>query len=211
MKIIPAINCKDFKCVKAQIEKVAEFLPKNGWIQIDVSDGKFTKAKTYNNAKRVMQIAKRSSLKLEVHLMVNNPKAYADKWLKAGADRVIVHIESILTRPGLVSKFGFRKEIGLAIKPETEIKKLFPYLDKIKFIQLLAVKPGYSGQRFNKHTVNKIKFLKKNYPKAVVEIDGGINPKTVQIIKKAGADIAASASYIFDSQNSKEAYKKLLN
>lgn len=185
-------------------------MPKNNWVQIDISDGKFTKAKTWNKPEQLKELRIKNKelrkIKFEIHLMVENPEAWTKKWLKAGANRVIVHVEGISNRR-LVNG---NKKIGVAIKPETPVEKLISYLNKTKIVQLLAVKPGYSGQKFNNGIVKKIKFLKKNYPKVIVEIDGGINPKTAKLVKKAGADIAVSGSYIFDSKDLRASYKNLL-
>ncbi len=215
MVVIPAINCKNFKCVKDRLLKASEFLPKSGWIQIDISDGKFTKAKTWNEPKelRELRIKKKElkGIKFEIHLMVEDWEKEAERWLTAGADRVIVHVEAIrkVESGKWKGKRKYKTGIGIVINPATPVEKLIPYLDKIKFIQLLAVKPGYSRQKFDKKIVEKIKFLKKNFPKVKIEIDGGINPQTAKLVKKAGADIIVSGSYIFNSKKPKISYKNL--
>lgn len=230
MQIIPTINCKNFKCVKEKLENVVGFLSKSAsrqsWVQIDISDGKFTPVKTWNKPKEFKKLVnsnqKLGKIKFEIHLMVENPEVLAKKWLEAGADRVIMHAEAIKKFPisNFSSKGGsasggqfpikFKNKIGIAIKSNTKVEKLIPYLEKIKFVLLLSVRAGYSRQEFNKKTLEKIKFLKKNYPKVVIEVDGGVNLKIAKLIKKAGASIAVSGSYIFDSKNSKEAFNSLV-
>lgn len=215
MQVIPAINCKNFKCVKERLLKASEFLPKSGWIQIDISDGKFTKAKTWNEPKelRELRIKKKElkGIKFEIHLMVRDWEKEAEKWLKAGADRVVVHLEAIkkVESGKWKGKRKYKTEIGIAINPATPVEKLVPYLNRIKLVQLLAVKPGYSGQKFDKKIVEKIKFLKKNFPKIAIEIDGGMDVKTAKLVKKAGTDIIVSGSYIFNSKKPKISYKNL--
>ena len=110
-------------------------------------------------------------------------------------------------------------EIGLAVNPDMSVEKVIPYISanqqkigvnqRIKFIQILAVDPGASGQEFQPLVLNKVKFLKKNYPDVIIEVDGGINLETAKLCKEAGADILAAATYIFDSPDPKEAYKVL--
>ena len=211
MRVIPAINCKNFTCIKRRIKKAAEFLPKNSWIQIDISDGKFTKAKTWNSPlqlKKFLYKNKIAKFNLEVHLMVNDFGNEIKKWQEAGAKRIIIHLEAL-------ENCGFKltpknsKNLGLAIKPSTSVKKLVHFLPKIKFVQLLAVSPGYSGQQFDKLTIKKIEFLKKNYPKVKIEIDGGMNEETAKLIKKAGADFIVSGSYLFNSNNFRKRYISL--
>ncbi|MBI5401316.1 hypothetical protein HZB05_00615, partial [Candidatus Wolfebacteria bacterium] len=214
MLVIPAINCQNFKCVKERLEIAAEFLPsasRRRWVQIDISDGKFTKVKSWNNPKQFQNYLRLTTydlrLNIEVHLMVNNLRPNVKKWLKI-ADRIIFHFEDLDE-----NEFKFLKEIGrknksikfgIAITPKTPVEIIVPFLNYFRFVQLLAVNPGYSGQKFGKKTIDRIKFLKKYHPKIVVEIDGGIDAKTAKMVKKAGADIVNSGSYIFDSKNPKE-------
>ena len=252
---MPAINCKTFSCVKNRLEQAAEFLPRvksERWVQIDVSDGKFTKAKSWNNPEQLKELRiKNKELKnisIETHLMVNNLRPNVLKWLKFGANRIIFHFENLAAsleaslalngraaegepRQGRdENEFKFLKTIskknksikfGLAITPKTPVEIIVPFLQGrgstriaqpefgFDFVQLLAVNPGYSGQNFDKKTIKKIKFLKKNHPKTIIEIDGVINPQTAKMCKKAGANIINSGSYIFNSDDPKGAYKKL--
>ncbi|MBI4993346.1 hypothetical protein HZC33_00055 [Candidatus Wolfebacteria bacterium] len=199
MIIIPAINCKNFKCVEEKISQSAKF---SQWAQIDIADGKFTKHKTWNNPKKF------SIPNIEIHLMVKNPLKEIKKWTKTGAKRIILHIETLKNY-----KIGKLEncEIGLAINPQTPIKKIIPFLEnnRIKLVQILAVNPGKSGQKFQNKILKKIKFLKKNYPKIKIEIDGGINLKTAKLCKKAGADILVVGSCIWESENPKKAHQEL--
>lgn len=217
MTVIPAINCKDFKCVKERLEMAAEFLPKSKskrWVQLDISDGKFTKAKSWNNPTQLRGLKHiTDNLQLEIHLMVNNLKPNVLKWLKFGADRIIFHFENLdEIEFGALKKLGKKgglKDFGIAVTPKTPVEIIVPFLGDFKFVQLLAVNPGFSGQKFDKGTIAKIRLLKKNHPKIKIEVDGGMNPQTVWLVKKAGADIINAGSYIFESKNPGEAYEKL--
>lgn len=205
MKIIPAINCGNFECVKEKLEKAAEF---SGWVQIDIADGKFTPHKTWNKPEEL----KRLRTNTEVHLMVENPPAVIDDWAKAGARRVIVHLEAIADDRLQTAYYGLQNkdfEFGLALNPETPAEKLLPHLDKIKFVLLLAVAPGASGQKFQPQVLEKIKILKAGRLDVIIEVDGGINLGTAELCKKAGADIVAAGSYIFESSNPRTAYERL--
>ncbi|MBI5079455.1 ribulose-phosphate 3-epimerase [Candidatus Wolfebacteria bacterium] len=217
MKIIPAINCPDFDCVKEKLEKAAEF---SDWAQIDVADGKFTPHKTWNNLEDILNLksafARSKSqegpilnLNLEIHLMTENPQDAIDDWFKAGAKRIIVHLEVVQDLELFKNKNLKPCEIGLAINPETPVEKLVPYLGDIKFIQALAVNPGLSGQKFQPSVLEKIKFLKKNYPDVIIEVDGGINLETAKLCKEAGADILVSGSYVWNSENKKKTFEEL--
>ena len=141
--------------------------------------------------------------------MVADPKPWVMRWFEAGAKRVIVHIESITPQDILFLK-GFGKgKVGIALVPATPLKKAEKYLEHFSFVQLLAVKPGYSGQRFDRKVLEKIVFLKALHPDSIVEIDGGVNATTAPTIKDAGADIIVSGSYIFEAEDKKAAYAVL--
>jgi len=244
MKVIPTINCTAFACVKKRIEEAQTFLPKSAsgrrWLQIDVSDGKFSEfvssppsslssrrkpgsttntrgahdssPKSWNNPEKLsawLKEKKITNINFEIHLMVADPKPWAMRWLEAGAKRVIVHVEAITPQDILFLK-GFGKgKVGIALVPATPLKKAEKYLEHFPFVQLLAVKPGYSGQRFDRKVLEKIVFLKALHPDSIVEIDGGVNATTAPAIKDAGADIIVSGSYIFEAKDKKAAYKEL--
>ncbi|MBI2515140.1 hypothetical protein HYV91_03100 [Candidatus Wolfebacteria bacterium] len=216
MKVIPAINCADWRCIKNKIFAAAKFAD---WVQIDVADGKFTDYKTWNRPSDLQLTTNDLRLNIEIHLMVQNPERVIKDWIKAGAKRIVVHLEAIDTRKfsRIWPQISQMAEIGLAINPETVVDKLSAYLQPTtndqqpitKFIQLLAVHPGKSGQKFDKRIPAKIKFLKKYFPNVKIEVDGGINLETAKVCKKAGADIIVAGSYIFDDSNPAKAYKQL--
>lgn len=231
MQIIPAINCENFECVKEKLQKAEEI--NFNWVQIDIADGIFTRAleppiggsvrgfaphKTWNNPEEFNDLRFKIydlGLSLEVHLMVENPLDVIDEWVKAGARRIILHIEAIennelksLKVKKLKSDFK-NCEFGLAINPITPVENLIPFLNDFKFIQILAVDPGLSGQKFQLQVLEKIKFLKKNYSDVIIEVDGGINLETAKMCKDIGVDILVVGSYIWQSGNPKEAFEKL--
>lgn len=212
MKTIPAINCNTFACVTKRIEEARTFLPKGGWLQIDVSDGKFNPNKSWNNPEKLAEWLKEkkiTDINIEIHLMVVDPKPLVMRWLEAGAKRVIVHVEAITEKDVLFLK-GFGKgKVGIALAPATPIKAVAKYVEHFRFIQLLAVKPGFSGQKIQRKVLEKIVFLKALYPGIIIEVDGGVNDRTAPTIKDAGADIIVSGSYIFDATDKKAAYNTL--
>jgi len=227
--VIPAINCLNWPCVTKKLRQVKKL--GNPWVQFDISDGKFTAAKTWGNDLKDLQNLKKFlknagwKFNLESHLMVENPEAVIEDWVKAGAKRIIVHLEAITDSklqiyPNLrmsrkVFSLIFKKckandvELGLAINPETPVEKIIPYLKDFKFIQILAVEPGWASQKFQPKVLSKIQFLRKKFPSLVIEVDGGINLETARLAKRAGADILVSASYIWGSSNPKTTLEKL--
>src|SRR3989344_5216045 len=205
MFVIPAINAKNFKEAKKQIEEAVKF---TDFIHLDVTDGKFSPAIIWGSPKDFLKLPK---VHYEVHLMVNNPELVIEDWLKAGINRVIVHFEVLGADFLQNTKFlkKYEKKIILAINPGTPAEKLLPYLTEIEQVLILAVKPGWAGQKFSVEVIHKIQFLRKAAPGVKIEVDGGINLETAKLCKEAGADIVVSASYILNSDNPKEAYAKL--
>ncbi|HXF44473.1 MAG TPA: ribulose-phosphate 3-epimerase [Candidatus Paceibacterota bacterium] len=209
MQIIPSINETDFEEVKRKIRLAASFAD---WVHFDVSDGRFTNYKNWNEPERLLELGEEiSDLKCEVHLMVEDPQSEMERWCAAGVLRVIVHAEAVEEGyPMVIDKAdNFGIELGLALNPETPPEFLKPYLKAVNFFQILTVKPGTSGQKLDESVLRKIKFVKRENPEATVEVDGGINPRTAKLAAKAGADAVVSGSFIWRSPDPKKSYETL--
>ncbi|MEK7115219.1 MAG: hypothetical protein AAB847_02580 [Patescibacteria group bacterium] len=231
MQVIPSINAADFEEAKNLILQAEKF---SDWIHIDVGDGIWTPNQTWNSPSEFQEIRNPKSeirnLKTEIHLMIESPDIVVLPWLETGAKRIIVHVESVEDPESLIELCEeFDAELGLAISPETKVEELNVYFNpsplkdykesstsnpsrvrgKVKFYQVLAVTPGLAGQKFNQSVLKKIEFLRAAVPDAIIEVDGGINPETARMVKKAGADIIVSASYIWNSDDPKKAYYEL--
>lgn len=209
MKIIPAINATSFNGAEKQIEQAAKFAE---LIHIDIVDGKFAPNKTWGSPDDLSKVrGQLPNVSFEIHLMVENPEAIVEDWLKAGAKRIIIHLESITDPVYIIETCEhYGAEVALAINPETEMEKLLAHTDEFKAFLLLAVHPGLAGQKFQHQIVSKIEFLRERAPNVKIEVDGGINPETAKLAKEAGADVLVSASYIFGSENPRKAYEQLV-
>lgn len=212
MRVLPVINCLDLECVIKTLHKIELFLPANEWIHLDIADGIFTFHKTWNDPETWPKL--KCAHSLEVHLMAENPERFAEAWLRAGAKRLIVHLESsseeeIKRILNLVHAYG--AELMLAINPETPAEALRPYFGKIKNYQILSVHPGIAGQEFIPIVIPKINFLREELPDATIEIDGGITPEIAKKVKAAGADLVTSSHYILAAHEPSEAYQRLAN
>lgn len=213
MLIIPAVNEVDFEKVKSRLLQALALLkntPENNrWVHLDVSDGEFTPNRLWNNpaeAVALSALAKKSGVKLEVHLMIREPERHLGDWLRSGVNRVIIHHEAMELKDNTML-FGDAVVVGAG--PETAAAD---YLECIRFaprVLLLAVPPGRAGQRFDERTVEKIDFLKKALPNVIIEVDGGVNLETARALKKAGADVLVSASYLWNAPDPAAAYQAL--
>ncbi len=216
MLVIPAINENDFAGVVARIKKCEEFLPSDGWVQIDVADDVFTARNGFNSPDELATL--RISYGIELHLMLGDLNPILTTWLDAltrattGPKRAIFHLE-VLTDPARVLAECRARGIGvgLALRPETEIGLAVPFLKDFPFIQILSVVPGISGQKFQPAMLDKVRFLREKSKDVIIEIDGGVNLEVAKVAKEAGANIVVAASAIFGNPSPKNAYEELIN
>lgn len=212
MNVIPVINCPDIECIRKKLSIAETFLQTGDIIHLDVTDASFSDHKTWNEPLAWQSL--KSPFTLEVHLMVEHPEEHVDDWLAAGAQRLIVHAESITVESlhEIISTAArYKVEVMLSSRPETQIEDIAPYIKFCNAFQVLAVEPGPSGQTFLPFIDEKIRFLKEESPNATIEIDGGMDPKTAAQVKAVGADTIVSSSYIFESPDPKAAYEALRN
>ncbi len=219
MEVIPTINCGDEACVRRGLGVVAILGADK--IKFDVSDGSFASTVTWNEPAKLRSMLEKEGLgesEIEVHLMVKDVKSALKVWLEAGIRRAIVHIE-VFPKGKELDFFheiesmcvAAGTELGLAIAPETAVDELVAYLGETLFVQLLAVKPGPAGQKFDEGTFEKLEFLRDRAPELMIEIDGGVTPAIARRLKEAGADAVASSSYIFGERDHRAAYRELLD
>jgi ribulose-phosphate 3-epimerase len=219
MEAIPTVNCSDEACVRRGLGIVK--LLEAAWVEFDVSDGTFASTITWNEPAKLEELIKKEGLEdisIGVHCMVRDVKPTLAAWLQAGARRAIVHVEVFPKEKPQEFFYELERmctaagaELGLSIAPETPVNELVPYLGETLFIQLLAVKPGPSGQKFDEGTFEKLEFLRDRAPEATIAIDGGVTPALARRLKEAGADIVVSASYIMSERDPHTAYRELLD
>jgi len=171
-------------------------------ISFDIMDGHFVPNITVGPSviKTCRHITK---LPFECHLMVEKPEKFLQEFLDAGCDIITVHIESTRKLSDIIKLVKSKdKRISIALKPDTPPAAVLPYLKDIDIVLVMTVNPGFAGQSFIDES-EKIKALKaevkRHHLGVEIMVDGGINSKTAKIVKKAGADILISSSYILNS------------
>ena len=184
------------------------------YIHFDVMDGVFVPNISYGIPilKAVKKIVKGT---LDVHLMIIDPKKYVRDFAESGADIITFHSESksdVMETIKEIHSFG--KKAGLAIKPNTPVSDIEQYLEHIDMLLVMTVEPGFGGQGFISETLEKIAEAKKiidgkglNVP---IQVDGGINAKTAEQVKNAGAEILVAGSYLFGADDMESAVKSLI-
>lgn len=172
------------------------------FIHVDVMDGHFVRNKSLP-FKKIKDISAYTNKRLDVHLMVKKPLKFIDNYASLNTEFITIHVETknVDKSLDLIEAYGIRK--GLAIKPETDIEALIPYLDRIDLILVMSVNPGKGGQTFIEDTISKVKELRKlldeKNKKILISVDGGINDEVSKKLK--GADILVSGSYITSSDD----------
>ena len=236
VEVIPAIIPQSFEDLKEKMTQVNKLVP---IVQIDVCDGKFVPSKCWpyaNDNGEFVKLVDESeefpfwkSLDFEVDLMVENPESTIPDWIKAGAKRLIIHIESskdpFKLMADLRNKYGYSGdsaysiEIGVAIGADTPNSTLDEYLKPnfagrslADFVQFMGIKKiGYQGQEFDTEVLDKISDLRKNFPDTIISVDGGVNFENAQDIVEAGVNRLVSGSAIYESDNIREAITELTN
>lgn len=179
------------------------------YFHIDAMDGKFV-SNYQMPVKEILQIAQYTKKPLDIHLMVEDPWKYIDKLIKLPIEYITFHVELAQDIEELISEcknHGYK--VGLAIKPNTDLKILKPYLKLIDLILIMSVEPGFGGQKFLESTYDRIigvkELLQKNNAENIlIEVDGGINDSNISKLKELGVDIAVSGSYIINNPNFQE-------
>lgn len=174
------------------------------FIHIDIMDGVFVSNVTWGSS-TVKAIRKLTSLPLDVHLMIDKPERLLDSYLETKADIIIIHPESTkVLRKTLLKIKSFGVKAGVALKLETSVDSIQHCLDLLDVVLFLTCDEGFGGQTFHPPALEKIaqvaKWRNEKELSYLIEVDGGINPKTCRDCKEAGADIAVAGSYVFNNR-----------
>ena len=182
------------------------------YIHIDVMDGKLVNNIQFQDMNEIREISKISKFPLQVHLMVEDASYYVSKFASLNIESITIHlniknnIHSVIKE---IHNMGYLA--GIAVSGEEDILKIIPYLKDIDMILIMSVVPGRGGQAFISNTSDKIRYLRnyiiKNHLSSVIEVDGGINDKTIKNID--GADIAVVGSYIIKASDYDKQIKSL--
>lgn len=184
------------------------------WIHVDVMDGSFVPPITFG-ANVVRSLKSKTSLFLDVHLMVVNPERHFQEFRDAGADRVIVHQETCPHLHRALSEIrALGMKNGVALNPGTPVEAIFDVLDVCDLVLVMSVNPGWGGQPFIQSSLGKIRQLVNRFDlskasRPVIEVDGGINHETGAQCRSAGATALVAGSYIFGAADRADAIRRL--
>jgi ribulose-phosphate 3-epimerase len=203
ISIAPSILSADLLKLEEQVKLVSD----NGadLIHVDVMDGRFVPNITFGP--NIVEALKRvTNVPLDVHLMIVEPEKYFMDFINAGADILTFHQEATFHSHRalqMIREAGIKA--GISINPGTPVSVLENIVPQIDLLLLMSVNPGFGGQKFIPRSIQKIasarKMLDKFNSDAMLEVDGGINTETAELVVEAGADTLVAGSAIFKADD----------
>lgn len=211
--IAPSILSADFSKLSDEIRAVET--AGADWIHIDVMDGHFVPNLTVGPVV-VHSIRKVTSLFLDVHLMITDPRTYAPQFAESGADSITFHVEAVSKPEEMIKAIkALGKKVGMSLRPKTPLSAVLPYISLLDLVLVMTVEPGFGGQKFMADMLPKVAGLKKESektnPNLKIEVDGGINAETAPLTVNEGANVLVAGNSIFAQANRSKAIQKILD
>ena len=202
-KIAPSILAADYANFASELKRIEETSAE--YVHIDIMDGQFVPNISFG-ADVVASMRKHSKLVFDCHLMVVNPERYVDAFAQAGPDIMTIHAESTLHIHGALQKIkAAGMKAGIVINPGTPISAIEPVLSLVDQVLIMTVNPGFGGQAFIPEMLEKVqKVAKIRDEKGYdfdIEVDGGVDNKTIKACYQAGANVFVAGSYLFKASD----------
>jgi ribulose-phosphate 3-epimerase len=211
--VAPSLLASDFLHLADVCKLVNE--SEADWFHLDVMDGRFVPNISFGIP--VIEYIRKAAKKIcDVHLMIEEPEKLTPAFKKAGADTLIVHLE---TCRNLHSNIQQIRSLGMkpavAINPHTPVEMLQDILADLHHVLIMTVNPGFGGQTFIPHSLEKIREMKKMILKTgkeiLIEVDGGISLENAAAVVEAGADVLVAGTTIFQHKDPKQVIRLLKN
>lgn len=202
-KIAPSILAADYANFASELKRIEETSAE--YVHIDIMDGQFVPNISFG-ADVVASMRKHSKLVFDCHLMVVNPERYVDAFAQAGADIMTIHAESTLHIHGALQKIkAAGMKAGVVINPGTPVSAIESVLSLVDQVLIMTVNPGFGGQAFIPETLEKVAKVaqlrdEKGYD-FDIEVDGGVDNKTIKACYDAGANVFVAGSYLFKASD----------
>lgn len=195
--VLPSLLLCDFGNLAREVRRLEEAGVKA--LHLDVMDGHFVPNLTYGMP-IVAAFRRLTDLPLDVHLMIANAEQYVGAFCEAGADHLTVHVEATEDAPALLSQIrSLGVGAGIALNPDTPLSVIEPCLPLADLVLVMSVPAGFGGQTFDDRALDKLQALRSKVASNVaLEIDGGINQKTISRAAAAGAHLFVVGSAIFN-------------
>merc|ERR1712096_601711 len=166
-------------------------------LHVDVMDGHFVPNISW--AMPVVEsLRKETKGFLDCHMMVSHPEKWVEPMKKAGADLYCFHIEATSNAKELIVQIRTANmQVGVALKPGTPVEDILDLVPLVDMVLIMTVEPGFGGQSFMTNMMPKVSFLRENFPELNIQVDGGIDIKTIHTVAEAGANCIVSGSGVF--------------
>ena len=214
MRIVaPSILSADFGNLERDIKMIDRSAAE--WVHIDVMDGVFVPNISFGFP--ILKYVRKATEKpLDVHLMIVEPERYVKRFAEAGANYVTFHHEACADPRAAIAEIkAVGAKAGASIKPATQVEEIFDYLGELDMVLVLSVEPGFGGQSFMPHSLDKVRALRKEIDEkgynCLIEIDGGISAKNAREVFDAGVDVIVAGSSVFNAEDQEQAITDILN
>lgn len=202
-KIAPSVLAADYANFASELKRIEETDAQ--YVHIDIMDGQFVPNISFG-ADVVASMRKHSKLVFDCHLMVVNPERYVDAYAQAGADIMTIHTESTQHIHGALQKIkAAGMKVGVVINPGTPVSALEPVLPLVDQVLIMTVNPGFGGQSFIPECLDKVKKVvdlrQAGGYSFDIEVDGGVDDKTIAACAQAGANVFVAGSYLFKADD----------
>ena len=211
IKIAPSILSADFAELGRDIRRIATA----DYVHFDVMDGRFVPNISIG-LPVLKSIRPVTELPIDVHLMIEEPSLYAERFCDAGADLVTMHVEADTEEKlhkAIAAIHAKGKKAGVGLKPATPAEAALPYLEEVDIILVMTVEPGFGGQKFMADMMPKVTTLRKwidaRNPACELEVDGGVDPETARVCVAAGANVLVAGSSVYRAENIPERIAQL--
>ncbi|MFV0254594.1 MAG: ribulose-phosphate 3-epimerase [Erysipelotrichaceae bacterium] len=195
MIVAPSVLSANFLNLHEQLEQVNK--SKATWLHYDVMDGQFVPNISFGPSilKQIGSVAKQT---IDVHLMVENPLEVVKYFEDCPIDYLTIHFEATDKYHEFVSYcHNLNIKAGLSIKPNTSMAEVMGVIDLFDLVLVMSVEPGFGNQKFMSESLEKIRYLNNRDHNYLIEVDGGINEQTIDLVKEAGVDVVVAGSYVF--------------